>query len=108
LRVDVAEMRGRGARSAGAVAVPVGGLEVDVAGDTVGALVDVADGASTVGAADVALGVVASVGVAVGATGVRVLVFVARTLGLGVRKSYVSVPTRCGGFGPGVNVGSAV
>jgi hypothetical protein len=28
-------------------------------------------------------------------------------VGLGVRKSYVSVPTRCGGCTPGVNVGRA-
>ena len=98
---------GRGARSAGAVAVTVGVLVVDVA---VGIGVDAVVGATVdaVGAAEVALVVVASVGVAVGAVGVRVLVLVARTLGLGVRKSYDSVPTRCGGGVPGVNVGCAV
>lgn len=58
--------------------------------------------------ADVAPGVVASVGVAVEPVGVRVLVLVGRAVRLGVRKSYDSVPTRWGAFVPGVNVGCAV
>ena len=88
------------------VAVPVGALAVDVA---VGIGVDAVVGATVdaIVAAEVALVVVVSVGVAAGAVGVRVLVFVARTIGLGVRKSYDSVPTRCGGGVPGVNVGCA-
>jgi len=103
-------MSGRGANSADAVAVPVGALEVDVAGGEVGGGVDavVGAGVDAIVVAEVALVVVASVGVAVGAVGVRVLVFVARTIGLGVRKSYDSVPTRCGAGVPGVNVGCAV
>ena len=100
----------RGGRTSHGALVDVATLAVDVAAGAAGAVVDVEVGAveGVAVAADVALSVVASVGVAVGATGVRVLVFVARMVGLGVRKSYESVPTRCGSFVPVVNVGCAV
>jgi hypothetical protein len=85
--------------------VPAAGDRVD---GTVGGGV-----APIVGAAEVAPVVAVSGAVVPGALvvgdamGVRVLVLVARTIGLGVRKSYESVPTRCGDGAPGVNVGWA-
>lgn len=96
-------MSGRGASRTGAVDVPVGAIEADVA---VGSAGDARVGATE--GMVVASGDVVAVSVTVGAIGVRVLVFVARAVGLGVRKSYDSVPTRCGALVPGVNVGCAV
>jgi hypothetical protein len=85
VRVAVAEASRRGASNADTVVVPVSALTVDVA---VGINVDAVVGAvmEVAGAAEVAFVGMASAGVAVGAVGVRVLVFVARTIGLGVRK----------------------
>jgi hypothetical protein len=107
---------GRGASSGGAAAVPTGVEMLPAAAPLVAVAIAAGVGA-VVGmtvekvAAVVPIGVptavVASANVGDGAIGMRVPADVARTLGLGVRKSYDKVPTRCGVGEPGVNVGSA-